>query len=342
MISRPQVLLTSLVLGVSAVALPLTSTLAASTDLSVAVPPGTKLVIADDARETELLLKLSGEQEKLAASVSYASFSSGPLRAEAIRSGSAQVGIVGDVPPILAQFSGANLLIVGVVASTGPSLLLATSPTSGIKAVADLKGKRVAINDGTAQHAVVLRNLKSAGLGATDIVSVNLGVAEFADALRAGQIDAAVLKQPDRARYLSSASKQGAIALDGAPDANPGYAYAYASKPALEDPAQSAAIRDFIVHWYRAHEWRNANPDKWMQSYLVENQRLKPADAEQVIKSRGEVAFPGLTKEVIATQQKTIDLLQAAGVFKGKVLNAEDEYDLRYAPLTARSETVNR
>ena len=56
------------------------------------VPPGTSLVIADDANYVASLLKLSGEQEKLAADVTYANFSSGPLRLEAIRAGAAQYG----------------------------------------------------------------------------------------------------------------------------------------------------------------------------------------------------------------------------------------------------------
>lgn len=323
-------------------AAPLSAHAAATADLPVEVPPGTKLVIADDARGTELLLKLSGQQEKLAADVSYASFSSGPLRMEAIRSGSAQVGIVGDVPPILAHYAGADLRIVGVVASTGPSLLIATSPGSGIKTVQDLKGKRVAVNDGTAQHAVVLRALQQAGLGPGDIVPVKLGVSEFADALRANQIDAAVLKQPDRARYLSTAAAKGAIELPWTPGINPGYLYAYASRSALEDPAQAAAIRDFIIHWYRAHQWRNANRDEWLRSYLVQNQRLKPDDAQKVVASHGDTVFPGLSEEVIGTQQKTIDLLQSAGAFPGKKLDARDEYDLRYAPLSAGSESLRR
>lgn len=325
--------LRALLVSVGVLVLPLTVHGAAAPDLPVEVPPGTKLVIADDARGTELLLKLSGEQEKLAADVSYASFSSGPLRMEAIRSGSAQVGIVGDVPPILAHYAGVDLRIVGVVASTGPSLLITTSPGSGIRTVQDLKGKRIAINDGTAQHAVVLRTLRQAGLSASDIVPVKLGVSEFADALRANQIDAAVLKQPDRARYLSTAAGKGAIELPQKPGANPGYLYAYASRPALEDPAQAAAIRDFVIHWYRANQWRNVNRDKWLQSYLVQNQRLKPEDAQKVIESQGETVFPGLSEEVIATQQQTIDLLQAAGAFPGKALKARDEYDLRYASI---------
>lgn len=313
---------------------------ASASELPTHVPPGTTLVIADDARATELLMKLSGEQDKLAAQVSYASFSSGPLRMEATRSGSAQVGIVGDVPPILAHYAGMNMKIVGVVASTGPSLTIVTAPGSNIRRVTDLKGKRVAINDGTAQHAVVLRALERAGLDARDIVPVRLGVAEFADALRARQADAAVLKQPDRARYLASTTTQGAIELPLEDGTYPGYLFAYVPTEVLADPARAAAIRDFLIHWYRAHQWKNTNKDIWLKEYLISSQRLRAEDAEQVVASQGTTAFPGLTDEVIATQQRTIDLLQKAGAFAGKQLDARDEFDLRFANLTAASKAA--
>ena len=307
--------------------------LAAGAADTAPVPPGTKLVIADDVRATEMVLKLSGRQDALAAEVSYASFSSGPLRMEALRAGAADVAIVGDVPPILAHHAGQQMKIVGVITSDGPGSLLTTSPQSGIRQWQDLRGKRVGVNDGTAQQAILLRNLAAAGLGAQDIVKVNLGVSEFADALRANQIDAAVVKQPDRARYLASASRDGALALDNAPGTSTGILYAYASPAALADPAKVAAIRDFVTGWYRAHQWKNAHPEVWLKSYLIAGQRLKPEDAQQVLESQGKTHFPGLTPQLIAKQQNTIDLLQRAGAFSGKNLRAEDEFDLRFADI---------
>ncbi|WP_233233931.1 ABC transporter substrate-binding protein [Bordetella sp. LUAb4] len=307
-----------------------------SAPLAQAVPPGTKIVIADDANHVQVLLRLSGEDKKLASTVSYANFSSGPLRLEAIRAGAAQVGAVGDVPPILAHFSNANVVIVGAVVSAGDGSVIATSGKSGINTLADLKGKRIAVNEGTAQQAILLRNLAAAGLQPQDVHIVKLGIAEFADALRAGQIDAAVLKQPDRGRYLASAERDGARVIANAPGANTGLEYLYASRSALSDPAQAAAIRDFVVHWYRATLWRNSNQEAWLQGYLIGDQRLKPDDARKVLDSQGAGSIPGLAT-LVAGQQKTIDLLQAAGAFAGKKLDARDEFDLRYADLGPES-----
>lgn len=313
----------------------------AKAEIPGSVPKGVKLVLADDANYVASLLRLSGEQSKLAADVTYANFSSGPLRLEAIRAGAAQIGAVGDVPPILAHFSGAGVVIIGAVITSGPGNLVTTAPGSKIETLKDLKGKRIGINVGTAQQATVLRNLKAAGLTIADVTPVNLGLAEFADALRAGQIDAAVLKQPDRARYLASVDGQGAKALDNARGTPTNLKYLYASTSALQDPAQAAAIRDFVVHWYRAHLWKNGNKALWISDYLVKDQRLNAADAAQVWESEGDAtSIPGLAK-LVPVQQNTIDLLQAAGQFKGKALKAEEEFDLRYQDLSDRSPAAN-
>ncbi|MEZ2410386.1 ABC transporter substrate-binding protein [Bosea sp. RCC_152_1] len=309
--------------------------------LPTSVKPGTAIVLADDANGVRALLEQSGEQAKLAAKVSYANFSSGPLRLEAIRAGAAQLGAVGDVPPILAHFSNANVIIVGAVQGRGGGSLIATAPGSGIKALPDLEGKKVGINQGTAQQAILLRNLKAAGLSIKDIQPINLGVAEFADALRARQIDAAVLKQPDRSRYLASVPGTDARELESAPGANPNLSYFYAARSALDDPDQAAAIRDLVIHWYRAHAWKNANRDAWIDGYFVKNQKLKPEDAAAAYDTQGDTFVPGLTPELIAIQQQTIDVLQEAGSFAGKELKAVDEFDLRFAKLTAADKTAS-
>lgn len=314
--------------------------LAEDASLPTDVPPGVKIVLADDANNAASLLKLSGEYEKLAADVSFANFSSGPLRLEAIRAGAAQVGAVGDVPPILAHYSGADVVIVGVVVSRGPTTIIATAPNSGIKEIGDLKGKKIGINPGTAQQAIVFRNLRAAGLTADDIVPINLGLSEFADALRAGQIDAAVLKQPDRARYLKSVDGTGAAEIQDAGDGNKNLKILYAAKTALQDPAQAAAIRDLVIHWYRAHLWKNDNADVWARDYLIKDQRLSADDAEAVTRSETGSYIPDWKTEVIPRQQDTIDLLQAAGNFKDRKLDAHDEFDHRFDGLTDRSKSA--
>ncbi len=110
---------------------------------------------------------------------------------------------------------------------------------------------------------------------------------------------------------------------------------------ALADPAQAAAIRDLVIHWYRAHLWKNTNRDIWISEYLIKDQRLSEADAKVVADSDGSNSrIPGLKAELLATQQDTIDLLQSAGQFKGKALSAEGEFDPRFADINEKSRSA--
>jgi NitT/TauT family transport system substrate-binding protein len=90
----------------------------------------------------------------------------------------------------------------------------------GIKTVADLKGKRVAAEEGTVDHYLLLLGLEKAGLSADDITFVPLETGAAAAAFVAGQVDAVgvfapfttqALKRPGSSTLFSSADFPGAI-----------------------------------------------------------------------------------------------------------------------------------
>jgi len=96
--------------------------------------------------------------------------------------------------------AAANGAAIRRFASTGrlPLFALATSPaTSGaIRRVADLDGRTVAISGlGNADHALLLFLLDRAGVAAAGVRFATIGTNVF-DALRIGQVDAAMLQEP--------------------------------------------------------------------------------------------------------------------------------------------------
>lgn len=297
--------------------------------VAATVPSGIKIVVADDADKAAYLMKLSGEQSKLAEDVSYANFSSGPLRLEAIRAGRADIGLVGDVPPILAQYSNAPVRITSVFMQGTEGMKAATSPGSGVTSYAQLKGKTVGVSEGTAQQAVFLRNLAAAGLSIKDVKPVNVSTDDISDALRTGNVTAGVIKNPDRARYLAANKTATELPNDESTATVP--FYSYSSISALNDPAKAAALRDFIVHYYRALQWKQSHQSTWITDYLMKDQHLDRADATEAAKEDRVIGFPGFTSKVIDFQQNTIDLLQKSGEFADKTLKAKDEYDMRFA-----------
>jgi len=101
--------------------------------------------------------------------------------------------------------------------STGNDQIIAGP---GIKSVADLKGKRVAAEEGTVDHYLLLLGLKKAGLSAKDITFVPLETGAAAAAFVAGKVDAVgvfapfttqALKRPGSTTLFSSKDFPGAI-----------------------------------------------------------------------------------------------------------------------------------
>lgn len=79
----------------------------------------------------------------------------------------------------------------------------------GINSVADLKGKKVAAEEGTVDHFLLLQGLKKAGLSAKDIQFVPLETGKAASAFVAGQVDAAAVFAPFTTEALKrSGSKE--------------------------------------------------------------------------------------------------------------------------------------
>jgi NitT/TauT family transport system substrate-binding protein len=101
--------------------------------------------------------------------------------------------------------------------STGNDQIIAAP---GIKTVADLKGKRVAAEEGTVDHYLLLLGLKKAGLTGKDITFVPLETGAAAAAFVAGKVDAVgvfapftsqALKRPGSTTLFSSKDFPGAI-----------------------------------------------------------------------------------------------------------------------------------
>ncbi len=150
-----------------------------------------------------ILLKGKGWLEKklqpLGYSVEWKEFPSGPPLLEALNVGSIDFGHAGETPPIFAQAAGAPFVYVAhePPAPEGEAILVPRD--SPIKTVAELKGKKVALNKGSNVHYLLVRALEKAGLKYTDIETVFLAPADARAAFERGSVDAWVIWDPFQA-----------------------------------------------------------------------------------------------------------------------------------------------
>ena len=149
---------------------------------------------------TLVLLKARGSLEKRLAAlhvdVKWTEFPAGPQLLEGLNVGSIDFGTVGEAPPIFAQAAGADLVYVGnePPASSGEAILVPKN--SLIKSVAELKGKKVALNKGSNVHFLLLKLLEKAGVQYKDIDTVFLTPADARAAFERGSVDAWVIWEP--------------------------------------------------------------------------------------------------------------------------------------------------
>ncbi|MBV8500317.1 MAG: ABC transporter substrate-binding protein [Paucibacter sp.] len=89
---------------------------------------------------------------------------------------------------------GAKSVMVLVTDYSNGNDILAAKP--GIKTVADLKGKKVAVERGLVEHLLLLNALKKAGLTESDVTLVNVKTNEIPQTLAAKDVSAAGAWQP--------------------------------------------------------------------------------------------------------------------------------------------------
>jgi sulfonate transport system substrate-binding protein len=244
---------------------------------------------------------------------------------------------VGSTPPIQAQAAGEEIPIVAAQRTSEPDYKFAVRPGLTINTLEELRGKKIAYAEGTGRQPFVLTALKLAGLTPKDVTLIKLRASDFPDAIRNGQVDVASLNEPHFSRYLTKF--EGASALpDTQHDRLPrNIQYLYASGAALKDPAKTAAIRDFILHWIVANRWSEKDPAAWIDAYYVKKQNLKAEDGKSITDAEGITSFP-LLKDLIDEQQARIDIIHAAGDIP-KRLDAKAEFDLRFDEVLANAPT---
>jgi sulfonate transport system substrate-binding protein len=153
------------------------------------------------------LLKGRGTLEKrlapLGVGIKWTEFTAGPVQLEALNVGSIDFGDVGEAPPIFAQAAGAPLAYVGATVPRPQAEAVLVPKGSAIKTVADLKGRKIALNKGSNVHYFIVKLFEKHGLPYSDLNLVYLPPSDARAAFEKGSIDAWVIWDP----FLAAAEK---------------------------------------------------------------------------------------------------------------------------------------
>jgi sulfonate transport system substrate-binding protein len=272
------------------------------------------LHIGDQAGSgAEALLTAAGLIHKLPFHATFSDFTSGPPMLQAMGAGAVDIGAVGNSPPVFAAAGGSQITIVGALKSSPAGSAIVVPKNSPVHSVADLKGKKIAVAQGSSANYHILTVLQKAGLSVKDVTLDYLQPAEGQAALSSGAVDAWDIWTP----FTEAAVAKGArILVTGQGYGSP-YSFEVASRAALADPAKAAAIRAYLKIINQAHIWANTHPDAWARVW-AQGTGLPDSIMQTAARDAQSVPIP-ITPAVIASEQHIADAYQTAGLIPGKV-----------------------
>ena len=263
-----------------------------------------------------VLLKSKGTlEEKLKAAgykVVWTEFPSGPPLLEALNVGAIDFGNTGEAPPIFAQAAGAPIQYVAYEPPAPKGEAILVPKDSKLTSVADLKGKKIALNKGSNVHYLLVKALEKAGIKYSEVEPVFLAPADARAAFERGAVDAWVIWDPFQA---AAEAATGARTLADGTGIVSNYQFYFSSKKFLESDRR---IVDLVLA-------QLGEVDDWAKGdiHAVADQLAPtiglPVGVVEIALRRQAYGIKPITDSVIADQQQVADTFFALGLLPKQI-----------------------
>jgi len=263
-----------------------------------------------------VLLKSKGTlEDKLKAAgykVVWTEFPSGPPLLEALNVGAIDFGNTGEAPPIFAQAAGAPIQYVAYEPPAPKGEAILVPKDSKLTSVADLRGKKVALNKGSNVHYLLVKALEKAGVKYSEVEPVFLAPADARAAFERGAVDAWVIWDPFQA---AAEAATGARTLTDGTGIVSNYQFYFSSKKFLES---GSGIVDLVLA-------ELSEVDDWAKGdiHAVANQLAPaiglPVGVVEIALRRQSYGIKPVTDSVIADQQRVADTFFALGLLPKQI-----------------------
>jgi len=257
---------------------------------------------------TLTLLKGRGTLEKRLAArniaVKWTEFPAGPVLLEGLNVGSIDFGTVGEAPPIFAQAAGARLVYVGHEPASPGSEAIVVPKDSALRTLADLRGKKIALNKGSNVHFLLVKALEKANIPYSAIQPIYLPPSDARAAFERGSVDAWVIWDP----FLAAAEQQlGARVLADGRGLVSNHQFYLAARSFAEQ--QPELTRILIEEIAKVDDWGRANPVD--VSIILSAQTGLPKNVVDLAASRYAYGVKPMSPEVVREQQRIADAFHA-------------------------------
>ncbi len=268
------------------------------------------LVVGDQAGTgAQALLQAAGLLHRLPFAVKFADFTSGPPILQAMNAGSVDVAGVGDAPPVFGAAGGDRIAIVGARRNDPKSAALLVPKGSPISSIQDLRGRKIAVAQGTSADYHLLTVLQKAGLKPTDVQLVYLQPAQALAAFSSGAVAAWDVWSP----FVEQAVIQkGAKVLVDGHGYGANYAYEVASRAAIANPAKATELKQYLSVLDQAYRWADSHPTGWAKTWAAATGL--PASV-MVSAARHDTTVPiPVSSQSTASEQQLVNAFAKAGL----------------------------
>jgi sulfonate transport system substrate-binding protein len=267
-----------------------------------------------------VLLKSKGTLEDKLKAVGYrvvwTEFPSGPPLLEALNVGAIDFGNTGEAPPIFAQAAGAPIQYVAYEPPAPKGEAILVPKDSKLNSVADLRGKKVALNKGSNVHYLLVKALEQAGVKYSEIEPVFLAPADARAAFERGAVDAWVIWDPFQA---AAEAATGARTLADGTGIVSNYQFYFASKKFLESDPKIVDL--VLAQLNEVDDWAKGDIHA-VAEQLAPAIGLPVAVVEVALKRQAYGIKP-ITDGVVADQQQVADTFFALGLIPKAITVSE-------------------
>ncbi|WP_375787419.1 sulfonate ABC transporter substrate-binding protein [Bradyrhizobium sp. Pha-3] len=265
-----------------------------------------KLVLLKSRGSLEEKLKSAGTK------VVWTEFPSGPPLLEALNVGAIDFGNTGEAPPIFAQAAGAPIQYVAYEPPAPKGEAVLVPKDSPIRSVADLRGKKVALNKGSNVHYLLVKALEKAGVKYSEIEPVFLAPADARAAFERGAVDAWVIWDPFQA---AAEAATGARTIADGTGIVANYQFYFASKTFLQTDPKIVEL--VLAQLSEVDDWAKGDIHA-VAEQLAPSIGLSVPVVEVALKRQAYGIKP-VTDTVIADQQQVADTFFALGLIPKQI-----------------------
>lgn len=241
--------------------------------------------------------------------VAFHSYPEGRDTGALIAAGTIQVGGTGSTPPLISQSEGKPVVYLAASAPRPANGALLVLPGSPVTELAQLKGKRVALIDGSFHTYLLAKSLDQAGLQLKDVTRCEMSPAASRKALAAGEVDVWIAMAPQIDQAIGAGEAR-LLSLCGSTIPNRSVFWTLATAGATE-----AELEGFVAGLIQLGRKITAEPE--MAARLLAGQGASAEDLaawKGVIAGRDWGVIPA-SATLVAEQQEEADVLHAHGDF---------------------------